>query len=85
MWTIIVSKKANKQLGKLPNDIQELVLKALLGLKKDGPRPKGWDVKKLFGDQYRLRLNYRYRMKYKIQKQRLLIVVIYLGHRKDAY
>lgn len=48
------------------------------------PRPKG--VKKLFGldDLYRIRVG-EYRVVYQIQDNRLIVLVVRIGHRKDVY
>lgn len=55
-------------------------------LESEGPKPRGWDVRKTADDEYRVRLTYRYRMRYQVvRQQRLEINVFYVGHRKDAY
>jgi mRNA interferase RelE/StbE len=53
------------------------------GLGKE-PRPKG--VKKLAGaeDLYRIRVG-DYRVVFQIQDDRLMVLVVRIGHRKDAY
>ena len=84
-WKVEITKKAYKQLAKLPNTIHDLTDAAVRALEHDGPVPKYWDVKKLDILEYRLRLNYRYRMKYRIEKQKLLVEIFYIGHRKNAY
>jgi mRNA interferase RelE/StbE len=57
-YTILISKKAQKQLDKLSDTIAEPILKAILDLEQE-PRPVG--NKKLKGrDGYRIRIgNYR--------------------------
>ena len=85
-WTVTLTGKAYKQLKKLPTDIQDLADAAVHNLEAEGPKPKGWDVRKTGEDEYRVRLTYRYRMRYRVtSNQALEIEVFYAGHRKDAY
>ena len=81
-YTIILSKRAQKQLDKLPDNITEPIIEAITGL-EDSPRPKGY--KKLKGrDGYRIKVG-NYRIIYDIFDDELLVDVIKLGHRKDIY
>lgn len=81
-YTIVLSKKAQKQLDKLPDNIAEPIFDAILNL-EDNPRPVG--NKKLKGrDGYRVRIG-NYRVIYDIFDTELIIDVIALGHRKDIY
>ena len=84
-WTIILLRKADKQFKKLPKAIQDIAFEALEDLEVEGAMPRYWDVKKTNTNEYRLRINYRYRMRYKVEQERLIIEVFYIGHRKDAY
>ncbi len=85
-WTVTLTGKAYKQLKKLPLDIQDLADAAVHALEAEGPKPKGWDVRKTAEDEYRVRLTYRYRMRLQVTSaQALEIEVFYVGHRKDAY
>jgi mRNA-degrading endonuclease RelE of RelBE toxin-antitoxin system len=45
-WNVVVTPKADKQLQKLPEAIQDIVLEALEALAAEGIFPKHWDVKK---------------------------------------
>ena len=81
-YTIILSKRAQKQLDKLSDNIAEPIIDAIAGL-EDNPRPKGY--KKLKGrDGYRIRAG-NYRIIYTVFDDELLVDVIELGHRKDIY
>lgn len=81
-YTIVLSKKAQKQLDKLPDNIAEPIIEAIAGL-EDNPRPAGY--KKLKGsDAYRISTG-NYRIIYDIFDNVLLVDVIGLGHRKDIY
>lgn len=81
-YTVILSKKAQKQLDKLPDNIAEPIFEAIANL-EENPRPAG--IKKLKGrDGYRVRVG-NYRIIYEIFDNELLIDVIAVGHRKDIY
>ncbi len=81
-YTAVLSKKAQKQLDKLPDNIAEPILNAILDL-EENPRPVG--NKKLKGrDGYRVRIG-NYRVIYDIFDNQLIVDVIALGHRKDIY
>ncbi len=81
-YTVSLSKKAQKQLDKLSDDIAEPILEAIEKL-EENPRPVG--CKKLKGrDGYRIRAG-NYRVIYDIFDNNLLVDVIALGHRKDIY
>ena len=81
-YTIVLSKKAQKQLDKLPDNIAEPIFEAI-SLLENEPRPSG--CKKLQGrDGFRIRIG-NYRVIYEIYDNELVIDVITLGHRKDIY
>lgn len=81
-YTAVLSKKAQKQLDKLPDNIAEPIIEAILDL-EENPRPVG--NKKLIGrDGYGVRIG-NYRVIYDIFDNLLIVDVIALGHRKDIY
>lgn len=81
-YTIVLTKKAEKQLDKLPDNIAEPIIEAINDL-ADNPRPHG--CKNLKNrDGYRIRIG-DYRVIYEVFDDELLIDVIQLGHRKDIY
>lgn len=81
-YTIVLSKKAQKQLDKLSNKIAEPIFIAIASLEIN-PRPNGY--KKLKGrDAYRIRTG-NYRIIYSVIDDKLIVDVITLGHRKDIY
>ncbi len=81
-YTILISKKAEKQLDKLPDLIVDNILDSIEKLGQN-PRPIG--SKKLKGREgYRIRIG-NYRVIYKIFDTELIIDVIAVGHRKDIY
>lgn len=81
-YTAVLSKKAQKQLDKLPDTIAEPIFDAIIEL-EENPRPAG--IKKLKGrDGYRIRIG-NYRIIYEIFDSELIVDVIALGHRKNIY
>lgn len=81
-YSVRLTKKAAKQLDKLPNQIASPILEAVVGL-ANNPRPAGH--KKLKGrNAYRIRQG-NYRVIYEIIDQQLIITVIVIGHRKEVY
>lgn len=82
VYTLIYSETAAKQLKKLPKDIQERVIIALERLRI---RPESCDIKKLVGmPGYRFRVG-DYRVIFDMEKDKLLIFVLELGHRRNIY
>ena len=80
-YEIIFSDKAFKQLKKLEKKIQERII---VTLERIRIRPESY-VTKLIGDPgYKLRVG-DYRIILDIEKKRLLILVIKIGHRKKIY
>ncbi|MDB5006172.1 MAG: type toxin-antitoxin system RelE/ParE family toxin [Mucilaginibacter sp.] len=81
-YTLVLSKKAEKQLDNLPDHIAEPILNAITNL-EENPRPQGY--KKLTGRPgYRIRIG-NYRVIYDIFDTQLIVEIITLGHRKDIY
>lgn len=81
-FTIVLSKKARKQLDKLTDFIANPIFEAISDLAFE-PRPQGY--KKLKGRTgYRIRVG-DYRVIYEIIDKELIIDVITVGHRKDIY
>ena len=81
MYEIVFSEKAKKQFLKLEKDNQKRILNALERIKI---RPEAY-VTKIVGDiSYKFRVGY-YRIIMDIDKVRLLILVIKVGHRRNIY
>ncbi len=81
-YSISISKAAQKQLDKLPDDVAILLLTVIQSLAQN-PRPVG--CKKLKGaDAYRVRKG-NYRIIYEIRDAVLQIEVVAIGDRKDVY
>ncbi|MBL7160718.1 MAG: type II toxin-antitoxin system RelE/ParE family toxin [Candidatus Aenigmarchaeota archaeon] len=81
MYSIIFSLSAKKQLQSLDKHIQKRIISVLERIRF---RPERF-VRKLVGDPaYRLRVG-DYRVIMDIEKDRLLIIVLKVGHRKRIY
>lgn len=81
-YRVDLTSKARRQLSVLPKDVQKRIDLRLLAL-AGNPRPAG--VKKLQGqDRYRIRVG-DYRVIYQIQDEVLLVLVVEIAHRREAY
>ncbi len=83
IYQIIVSPVAAKSLKSLPRDMKKRIDAKLFALAKK-PRPP--DAKILHGQHGLLRVRVGdYRIIYKIKDDRLLVLIVKIGHRKDIY
>lgn len=82
-YRVVFAKAADRQLRKLPERLQQRLVRAA-ELLEDDPRPPG--AKKLQGAEnlWRVRVG-DYRILYEIQNTKLIVLVIRLAHRKDIY
>jgi mRNA interferase RelE/StbE len=82
-WQVEFSPDAARQLRGLPAHVQRRISARVDALVK-GPLPPG--SKKLVGQTsgYRIRVG-DYRVLYELQKDRLVIFVVKVGHRRDIY
>ncbi len=81
-YTIVLSKRAQKQLDKLSDNIAFPIIEQIK-LLEINPKPNG--VKKLKGREgYRIRIG-DYRVIYEIIDNLLIIDVLTIAHRKDVY
>ncbi len=83
-YQVLVQPSAHKTLRKLPKDVQHRIIAKMESL-ADDPRPIG--AIKLKGeedDYWRLRVG-DYRIVYEIEDEKLFILVLRIGHRKDIF
>lgn len=82
-YTIEFRPAAARHFRKRPDDVRSRLAKKIDALATP-PRPDG--VKKLTGETelYRVRLG-DYRIVYQIEDARLVVLVVRVGHRRDAY
>ena len=78
-------ERAVRQLRAIPQPTALTILRALTPLGEDPRRPDA-DIKKLadYSDRYRLRVG-DYRVIYEITDEQLTILVVGVGHRREAY
>ncbi|QEH41120.1 type II toxin-antitoxin system RelE/ParE family toxin [Chitinophaga sp. XS-30] len=82
MYQVIFEKSAQKKLYKLPAAIRDRIIAKVKALVTD-PRPPG--CKKLMGREgYRIRVG-DYRVIYLIEDEKLIVLVVDVGNRKDIY
>ncbi len=82
-YEIEISRTAEKQLKKLPEKQQLRVVRAVLALAEE-PHPRGSRKLTGYDDVYRLRVG-RYRILYSVEENRLVVIILKVGHRKDVY
>ncbi len=82
-YSVIWTPKAKKQLKSLPSSVLKPLLSAVNAL-ADNPYPQG--CRKLVGyeNSYRIRQG-DYRAVYRVENQRLIVMVVRVGHRKEVY
>ena len=81
-YAVHLKRSAEKELGDLPREVHQKIIKRLLALKAN-PRPPG--VKKLGGgERYRIRVG-DYRVLYTIDETIKKIEVSAVGHRREVY
>ena len=81
-YTILVERYAQKQILKLDKKVIPVIKMAIASL-ADNPRPFGY--KKLKGeDAYRIQVG-DYRIIYEIEDDKIIVIVVSVGHRKDIY
>jgi mRNA interferase RelE/StbE len=83
MYHVNLAPKAQREFRKLTPEIQRRLDPAIQALRQN-PRPP--DCVKLSGKEslWRIRVG-DYRVVYQIQDERLLVLVIKLGHRREIY
>ena len=82
-YSIEISRSAEKQLEKLDPDDQRRVARAMLALAGD-PYPQGSRKLTGYDDVFRIRVG-RYRILYSVSGKKLIIIILKIGDRKDAY
>lgn len=82
-WQVLIHRRVEKVLRRLPRDLLERIRKAIRTLAND-PRPRGY--KKLSGHKnlYRIRVG-DWRISYAIEEDRLIVLVLEVSPRGDAY
>jgi mRNA interferase RelE/StbE len=81
-FEIYIKPTAVKELQKIPKRDVSRIIEKIRNLSSD-PRPPGCEKLSL-EEKYRIRQG-RYRIIYAIEEERLVILVVKIGHRKDVY
>lgn len=80
-WTVVLSRRAEKNLSRLPAEIREWALKLIAALHQ-GPNIAGAEKLQGAGKRFRVRKG-DYRLTFEVKESR--IEVARIGHRKDVY
>ncbi|MEA3459768.1 MAG: type II toxin-antitoxin system RelE/ParE family toxin [Chloroflexota bacterium] len=81
-YTLLILRRAQKELAQLPSMAYERVKAAILKL-GENPRPRG--CRKLAGREgWRIRVG-DYRVIYEVDDERQTVTVLHIGHRRDVY
>ena len=81
-YQVLIEPSAQKALQKLPKEFQRRIISKIV-LLADNPRPSG-SVKLTGADAYRIRVG-DYRIIYAIVDERLVVLVVEIGHRREIY
>ena len=82
-YSVVVTPAAERQLAKLRRPDREMVAAVMVAL-AGNPRPTGCKKLQATTDLWRLRVG-RYRVIYSILDDKLVVIVIKVGDRKDVY
>lgn len=85
-WAVEISRTAEKQIQKLDRKAQKSIIKFLRERVEPADNPRQWG-KPLRGEKYGL-WRYRvgdYRLICDIQDEKIMVLVLVVGHRKDVY
>lgn len=81
-YSVLITRSAEKEIGRLPAGIRRLVVRRILTL-ADDPRPHG--SQKFAGeDKYRIRQG-DYRVVYTIEDAIVTVTIVRVAHRSDVY
>ena len=85
-WRIEIARTAEKQIRKINRTVQETIIQFLRERVQSADDPRQWG-KPLHGDKkglWRYRVG-NYRLICDIQDERVTVLVLRIGHRKDVY
>jgi len=82
-YKVEIKKSAQKEIRKLPQSVRMKIIQKINKLYSE-PMPVGAEKIKGYDNRYRLRQG-DYRILYSIFKDRLVIMIVRVQHRKDVY
>ena len=85
-WRIEITRTAEKQIAKLHREAQRIILRFLRERLAPAENPRQWG--KALHDEKRVLWRYRvgdYRLICDIQDEKITVLVLAIGHRKDVY
>ena len=82
-YRVEVGRTAEKQIGRLEASDRRRVIEAIVGLSAD-PRPQGCRKLRDLEDVYRIRVG-SWRILYSVEDERVVVLVLKVGHRRDVY
>lgn len=86
-WQVIIHRRAEKVLQRLPKDILQRIRSAIRELSRElSPEPRPEGCKKLAGydNLYRIRVG-EWRVSYAVEEDKLIILVLEISPRGGAY
>jgi len=84
-FSVIIRKKAQKGLRKMPADVQKRMALLVDDLKENGPVANNWpNYSKLSSTEYHCHLSRDWVACWRMQKKTIEIEVYYAGSREDA-
>ena len=82
-YNVELTRTAEKQLRRIAKRDRNRMVEAIRGL-ADSPRPHGARKLQGYDDVYRIRVG-RSRVVYEVFDDRVIVIVLKVGHRKDIY
>ena len=82
-YSVELTRTAEKQLRRIAKRDRNRLVEAIHGL-ADKPRPHGARKLQGYDDVYRIRVG-QYRVVYEVFDDRVILIVLKVGHRKDIY
>jgi mRNA interferase RelE/StbE len=83
-WVVKISEMADRDIGRLPEEVAEEAADAIRDLAYD-PFPEGCIAMRRYNDRYRIRVGGAYRVVYRVHLRKRRITVFYVRHRSEVY
>ncbi len=83
VWRVIVKRRPQRALRRLPKNVSKRIVKAIDDLAKE-PRPHGSTKLSGYENLYRIRIG-DWRISYAVEDEELIVLIIEIKPRGDAY